>query len=33
MSYSPHEEEGIIGYVWLLVIVLLLWLVNGGTSL
>lgn len=33
MSYSPHEEEGIIGYVWLLVIVLLLWLMHGGTSL
>ena len=33
MSYSPHEEESLLGCVWLLVIVLLLWLVNGGTSL
>ena len=32
MNY-PHEEESIWGCVWLLVIVLLLWLVNGGTSL
>ena len=33
MSYLPHEEESIWGCIWLLVIVLLLWLINGGTSL
>ena len=33
MSYSPHDEENFWGCVWLLVLVLVLWLVNGGTSL
>ena len=33
MSYLPHEEESLWGCVWLLIIVLILWLVNGGTSL
>ncbi len=33
MNHSPHDEESFWGCVWLLVLVLILWLVNGGTSL
>ena len=33
MKYSPHDEESFWACAWLLIIVLILWLVNGGTSL
>jgi hypothetical protein len=33
MNLDPHEEESIIGSVWLVLIVLILWIIYGGTSL
>lgn len=32
MRYSPHEEESLLGCVWLVLIVLILWIIYGGTA-
>jgi hypothetical protein len=32
MNLDPHEEESIIGSVWLVLIVLILWIIYGGTA-
>ena len=32
MNLDPHEEESIIESVWLVLIVLILWIIYGGTA-
>ena len=32
MNLDPHEEESILGSVWLVLIVLVLWVIYGGTA-